>query len=106
MKPYLVLFLLLSGCMSVYEPKLSSPALDHDRYTADLDLCRQETHDRIINAGYSPEGVAKSSIIGGFGLIGAVGIATTSDNNDDYNKTGFTMIDECMSKKGYNVVRN
>lgn len=105
MKRHLSLLLLLSGCMEMYEPKLATPAIDHDKYIADLEFCRKEAGDRIMSAGNSPEGVQKGMFIAVLGPLAAVGVAATSDKDDDYNKTGFTMINECMVRKGYDVKR-
>lgn len=101
MKRYLVLLLVMTGCTAVYEPKLKTPASDQNKYTIDLDSCKQEAHDRILNAGYSPKGMFMSV----FGPAGAAAVAASSDNDDDVNKTAFTMIDECMVKRGYDVAK-
>lgn len=37
------------------------------------------------------------------GAIPVIGIVVQTTRNDDYTKSGFTMTDECMSKKGYKL---
>lgn len=101
-----VLFItvLLSGCMASYEPKLAAPATDQGKYQADLTTCKQEAHDRQMNAGYSAGGMAKGTLIGAFGLLGGATAEAVSDKDDDYTKSPRTMVDECMAKKGYDVI--
>lgn len=106
MMRYLALLLMLTGCMAAYEPKLVTPVINSNQYTADLESCKQEAHDRIINAGYSSEGLAKSGLAGVFGIAGAVVGSAIPNDNSDYSKTGFTMVDECMTKMGYDIAKD
>lgn len=100
-----VIISVLSGCMSSYEPRLSAPVKDTEAYANDLALCKEEAKRRQLNAAYSPEGLAKGTVIGGFGLAGSGIVSMTSRDNDDYHKAPTTMVDECMSTKGYAVVK-
>lgn len=42
---------------------------------------------------------------GAFGLLGAAAATQVPSNGDDYDKTVGTMTDECMTAKGYEVVK-
>ncbi len=103
---YLALLLMLSGCVSVYEPKIVDSAVDHDQYDADLKSCRKNAQDRVDKAGDSPDGIAKNSLAGAFGIAGVLVGAMIPSDNEDYNKSGFIMVDECMAKKGYILSKN
>lgn len=99
----ILLLLVLSGCansLNGYEPQLSSPAKDLNKYQSDKTECASAANEKLWKAR-SP----KSAFLGGFGLIGGIadGVTTT---DAEYNEADpRTQLDECMRLKGYAVIK-
>lgn len=105
MKPILLLSLLcLAACepwgMS-YTPKLSAPAKDGAKFSADLDFCRNDMVRRFKIAEKNHE----NDVAPRMGLLGYMYATSSADPNDDFYKSQEQVIDECMTQKGYDVIK-
>jgi hypothetical protein len=94
---------LLAGWMSSYNPELASPAKDQKQYETDRQACIADAHKRQVTAIDSNTG--RLIGFGAFGLLGGAAAEATADKDDDFVKSPRTMVDECMAKRGYDVVK-
>ena len=99
MRKYLSL-LLLTGCMSSYQPHLASPPANQIKYESDRKSCVAEAIARGQKA--REDNSTNNLAIGSFGLLAVP--AAIAEGTSDYNKSGYEMTDECMAKKGYKIL--
>ena len=102
MKKYLCISLFLCGC-ATYHPAVES-VKSQTQYDADSKTCIEQGKQRSRDAAWSSEGMTKTLGIGLFGLLAAVPMAAT--DKSDYNKSPKEMADECMTAKGYKLVKD
>lgn len=100
MKRYMVLLLVLSGCTPIFfnEPHLASIPSDSAKYKSDLTTCEEEQRPTKME-------VFTSFATGGLGALpaGAAMAGTEAGEGKDMLsfKSGYTIRDECMERKGY-----
>lgn len=94
----ILILLLLTGCMNSYQPSLAVPATSPEKYESDRQSCIEEAKQRMRKS--MNDNMGTTALIG---AIPVIGIVVQTTRNDDYTKSGFTMTDECMSKKGYKL---
>lgn len=90
----IALLLSLSACttLSHYQPPLAKQPKDQAKYQADLEACRDYARPSY------------GEVVGGsFGLLGSGVMA--AGGNDKAFKTSWTIVDECMQRKGYAVTK-
>lgn len=100
-KAFFIALLALSGCgnrTDAYQPKLLVPAASESQYKNDRAACGIEVRQRMEKS-QGP----KDALLGGFGLAGGLVNMATSDSDDDGMKSPITMVDECMTKRGYKI---
>ncbi len=96
---YIAILLLLSSCTGLekYEPNLSEHPQDQEAYETDLAQCRDKAKKRDADT-------SQSLAIGATGLIGYMAMYAANPDDDGF-KSGYTLVDECMAKKGYPLAK-
>lgn len=97
----LALLLLLSGCISSYNPEIQGDK--PESFDKDLADCKSEAQARHKRAAQEYQSSGRFLLPGLFGAAGAVIDSSTSDAEKDYNKSFYTMADECLIAKGYKI---
>lgn len=87
--------------MASYHPQMSKPVTNQVKYESDRQECLQQAKSRQFKA--IDENQGKTLAIGTFGLVGYAMVSAGQE--DDYSKAPTTMVDECMTLKGYPVVK-
>lgn len=99
----LMVLLALSGCVGKYHPELVTPAEDADKYEADRRQCvyaaQKLTHE--ADTKYR----ARNMLGVGFGAIGILAGRSIQPTEEKYAKSSRQMVDECMTERGYDLVK-
>lgn len=101
MKKHLLFVLLLSACQPWgmnHTPSLSVAPRDQSRFASDLDFCR---HDMLRRMKVAEEKHKEDVVL--FGPAQLAIQAAADKTGDDYYKSQSTIIDECMTSKGYKI---
>lgn len=84
-----------------YHPKLLTAPIDTKQYDSDRLFCIKDADQRMKSAEAAHE---DDKLMPALGLIGYAIGKSNADPNDAYWKTPATLVDECMTLKGYKVV--
>lgn len=102
-KKYLLVMLCLGGCsVDSYRPQLAAQPSDLTKYESDRNACIEETKLRSKRAIAEYQSSGRWLMSGLFGAAGGV-VDTATAGEADYNKSGYTMMDECLAQKGYKL---
>ncbi len=104
---FLLFIITLPGCadMSSYHPQLSEQPKNAAKYESDRMICVAQSRERQKKAVSDYQSSGRWLMSGAFGLAGGAVDKATASSDADYNKTPMQMADECMSAKGYKVVK-
>ena len=91
-KSILISALVLGGCTPIFlnEPNLASPPSDMAKYHVDLQACEDEQKP-----------TSAETLTGGMGALPVTVIMLTEGRDFTSFKSGYTLRDECMVRKGY-----